>query len=88
MKLAENEKHNLKSKYKMIKESRQRDKIRTILMVDRGYSRTVISEVLLIDEKTVTKWQTEYLENSILEDFLKSNHVPYAGKLTEEEKKS
>ena len=88
MKLAENEKHNLKSKYKIIKESRQKDKIRTILMLDKGYSRSDISDVLLIDEKTVTRWQTEYLENIVLEDFLKDNYVPYEGKLTEEEKKS
>ena len=88
MKLAENEKHNLKSKYKIIKESKQRDKIRTILMLDKGYSRSDISEVLLIDEKTVTKWQTEYFKKSVLEDFLKDNYVPYVGKLTEEEKKS
>ena len=88
MKLAEKEKHKLKSKYKIIKKSRQRDKIRTILMLDKGYSRSDISEVLLIDEKTVTKWQTDYLENSVLDDFLKSNNVPYAGKLAEEEKKS
>ena len=88
IKLNENEIHSLKVKYKSVKASKQKDKIRTVLLLNSEYSRSEISEILLIDEKTVTQWQNLYLSNSSLEDFLNDNYVSYNGKLTETEKKS
>ena len=88
IKLNENEIQILKNKYKCVKESKQKDKIRTVLMLNSKYSRSEISKILLIDDKTVTQWQNLYLSNSSVEDFLNDNYVSYHGKLTEAEKKS
>lgn len=88
IKLNEKEIQSLKKKYKCVKKSKQKDKIRTVLMLNSGYSRSEIAKILLIDDKTVTRWQNLYLSNFSVEDFLNDNYVSYNGKLTEAEKKS
>jgi len=88
IRLNEKEKRDLLKKYSKLKNSKGKDKIRAILMLNNGYSRLEISSILLVDEKTVTTWKKSYVDSTSLEDFLGDNYGGYRGKLFSAEKKS
>ncbi len=60
-------------------------RIRIILALDLGYSEKEVSEILLLDQDTVTRWKKKYLESRFLSDWLGEEYVGYKGKLTKED---
>jgi transposase len=66
--------------------AREADKIKAILMLDKGYSCKETSEVLLLDEDTITKWKDSFLKRKSLAEWLKDNYTGYQGKLSKVEK--
>src|SRR3989344_5286514 len=60
-------------------------RIRIILALDLGYSEREVSEILLLDEDTITRWKRKYLESRYLSDWLGEEYVGYKGKLTKED---
>ena len=66
IKLSEKERINLIATHKKNMRSKEADKIKAILLLDKGYPQNEVAEILLIDENTITNWK---------QDFLKSNDV-------------
>jgi len=66
-------------------DSKAADKIKAILMLDKGYSQQEISEVLLRDEDTITRWKKTYRDRKSLIAWLDDEYTGYSGKLTPEQ---
>jgi len=63
------------------------DKIKTLLMLDQGYSYEEIARVLLTDDSTIRRWYSVY-ESDGLEAMFKNLYVGSEGKLTLEQKQT
>ena len=57
------------------------NRIRIILALDLGYSIKEVSEILLLDEDTITKGKKKFLESRLLSDWLGDDYSGYQGKL-------
>ena len=55
-------------------DKKQRDKIKAILLLNRGYDYTEIAEILIIDYTTVWRWYETYL-NSGSKGLLQDNYT-------------
>lgn len=86
IKLTEEEKRDLKVLHKVINDQKQCDRIKAILLLDKGYSGRKVAEILLLDEDTITNWKQKFLTKTSLKDWLKNNYVGYIGKINETEK--
>jgi len=63
-------------------DKKQRDKIKGILLLNRGYAYTEIAEILLIDQTTVWRWYESYASEGI-DGLMKDNYTGGTSKLTE-----
>lgn len=63
-------------------DKKQRDKIKGILLLNRGYAYTEIAEILLIDQTTVWRWYESYASEGI-DGLMKDNYIGGTRKLTE-----
>jgi len=70
--------NELLSEHKLEKNKRFADRIKTILLLDKGYSFAQISEILFIDEKTARNYKKSYLDGG-LEQLIEDG---YSGKAT------
>jgi transposase len=84
--LTKEERIELKRKHKKGLLAREADKIKAILMLDKGYSCKETAEVLLLDEDTITNWKERFLNRKTLTDWLKDNYTGYQGRLNLDEK--
>jgi len=75
----------LKSLHKTA-DRKQRDKIKAILLLNRGYEYTEIAEILLIDYTTVWRWYETYISSGIAV-LLKDNYTGGTSKLTDWQQK-
>lgn len=82
--LKKTEKEQLENLRKSNKNKKVYIKVTTILMLDQGFSEKDISTALGITVGTVTNYLKSYSLIG-LDDYLKSNIVPYKGKLSEDE---
>ena len=76
---------DLKRIHKSLKEKRHADKIKIILLLHMGFSRIEVSEMLLLDEDTITKWKHMFLNRTDNHSWFMDNYVPYWGKLSSHE---
>ena len=75
----------LKDLHKYQKVKRYADRIKVILLLNSGYSHAEVSDILLIDEDTVCKWKSCFINRACLEDlssWFSDNYVGYVGKLS------
>ena len=63
-------------------DKKQRDKIKGILLLNRGYVYSEIAEILLIDQTTVWRWYESYASEGI-DGLMKDNYAGGTRKLTE-----
>ena len=63
-------------------DKKQRDKIKAILLLDKGYEYSEIAEILLIDYTTVWRWYETYITGGTSE-LLKDYYLGGTSKLTE-----
>ena len=80
IKLADNEKEQLKRLQQQTKDKRVYRKIAVILGLDSGFNYASLSNILSLDEITIRRYQKDYLSND-LENYLKNNYKGYWGKL-------
>jgi transposase len=66
---------------------RTADKIKTILMLDKGYSFEEIAIVLILDDATIRRWFKVYQEQG-LDGLARSLYQGSDGKLTPEQKET
>jgi transposase len=83
------EKSELKRYHRTIKDGKKRDRIKAILLLNEGYNPLEISQILLIDENTVSNWKKRFIERKekSLLMWLMDEYKGYEGKLTKEEEK-
>lgn len=75
----------LKRLHKTVKDKRKADRIKLILMLHKGFSQKEVSELLLLDEDTITKWKMNFINRKDNETWLEDNYVAYWGKLSSQE---
>ena len=71
----------LKRCHKAIKVGKEKDKIKAILLLDKGYSYTKIAEILLIEDDTVKDWEKDFKTRKNIIDWLSTKCIGYQGKL-------
>lgn len=82
--LTKDEELALKILHKTIKDRRKADRIKTILLLNNGFSYSETAEILLLDDKTIRsieKWYLTDWEGKFLDD----NYVCYKWKLTQKQ---
>lgn len=67
------------------KDAKTAIRIRVILALAKGNSVRHVAELFLLDEDTVTKWRNKFRKRKLLTDWLSTNCVGYAGRLTAEQ---
>ena len=86
IKLLKKEYEELKQTHRGIKDAREKDKIKAIVMLSDGYTLREVSRVLFIDETTITRWKGDFIKRSTLIDWMQNDYSGYQGKLTDQEK--
>ena len=76
----------LKEEHKTVRDKRSGDRIKAILMLNKGYSSLEIAELLLLDERTIRKWRVRYEKKKTLKSYIINNYSGYRGKLRKEER--
>jgi len=84
--LTKEEEISLKILHKSTKIKKKADRIKSILLLNKGFSYKEIAEILLINDKTVKTIENSYLTDWI-DNFLDDNYVCYSWKLTEIQEK-
>jgi transposase len=79
------ERVELKKLHRQQKDPKAADRIKAILLLDAGYSRKEVAEILLRDEGTITDWQNSFLQSETLSDWLKDQNLGYQGRLSNEQ---
>ena len=88
IKLTEAEEGELKEFHRTLKDKKSSDRIKAILMLNKGYSSREVAAVLLLDENTITEWKKRYLSRSNFTSWLFNEYRGYKGKITETEEKA
>lgn len=70
---------------KQIADKKAATRIRVILALDLGYTIKEVSDILLLDEDTVTKIKKKYDKRQFFSDWLSDAYKGYEGKLTKEQ---
>jgi transposase len=68
--------------HKTLKDKRKADRIKLILLLHKGFTQKEVSEILLLDEDTITKWKHFFLNRKDNLTWFEDNYVPYWGKLS------
>jgi transposase len=68
--------------YKKEKNKTRANRINIILLLHKGYSGVEISNILNIDEDTITKWKSRYKNRIDEESWLSDSYQSYVGKLS------
>jgi len=68
--------------YKKEKNKTRANKINIILLLHKGYSGVEISSILNLDQDTIGKWKSRYLERTDEDSWLDDFYQPYWGKLS------
>jgi transposase len=71
----------LKRKHKQERDKRICDRIKAVLAYDEGYSYTEVAEILLLDDKTIRRYVSDYLKKTKL----KADHKGSRSKLDDEQ---
>lgn len=77
--------YDLRKKHRSMKDRKEADKIKSILMFSDGYTAIEIAKILLIDDDTVRTWIKSYETSENIDEWLSSKYIGYSGKLTKEE---
>lgn len=71
--LNKSERKDLYLLHQATKEKKYGDRIKIILLLDKGYPQHEIADILMVDEDTVTNWKRKYFESPSLE-YWKQTH--------------
>ena len=82
LKLTETELSRLTEMYKKEKNKTKANRINIILLLHKGYTGIEISNILNLDQDTITKWKSCYKNRTDEESWLDDAYQPYSGKLS------
>jgi transposase len=83
--LSDSELSRLTLLYKNEKNKTRANRINIILLLHKGYTGVQISSILNLDQDTVTKWKSRYLDRVDEEGWLNDAYQSYVGKLSYQE---
>lgn len=83
--LSEEDRVLIRKLHRSERDKKNADRLKIILLLDKGYSQREIASVLLLDEDTIGRWVKNFESSSSLEKWLRNNYVAYRGKLDTEE---
>ena len=67
------------------KDKRTADRIKLIILLDKGYAQNEIASILMLDEDTISSWVKKFQVSSSIKQWLENNYSPYNGKLNQGE---
>jgi hypothetical protein len=79
------EEQELLALHRSMKDKRKAYRINAIILLNRGYTKTEVERILLIDRKSLLKHEKNYRKGGI-EKLLRDDYIFYTGKLSEHEK--
>ena len=59
--LTPDEKLELTQAHRQTRERKDGDRIKAILMLDKGYTQVEIAELLLVEDKSIKRWRDAYI---------------------------
>ena len=68
--------------YKKEKNKTRANRINILLLLHKGYNGVEISNILNLDQDTITKWKSRYQHRKDEESWLDDSYKPYVGKLS------
>ena len=71
--------------HRSTKEKRTADRIKTIILLNKGYTQKEIASILMLDEDTISRWVKKIKSSTNITTWLGDNYVTYKGKLTPDE---
>ncbi len=83
--LSEEEKKSLKKLHKSLTEKRKADRVKMILLLDKGFDQKEVAELLMLDEDTVTKWKNKFLNRKDISSWIEDSYTFYWGKLSSQQ---
>jgi transposase len=85
LKLSAAELSRLTDMYRKEKNKTRANRINIILLLHKGYTGVDISNILNLDQDTITQWKSRYLNRKDEESWLQDAYQPYLGKLSFQE---
>lgn len=82
------ERAQLETLARTVKDVKTAIRIRVILALDKGYRPSEVAALFLLDEDTVTKWRNKFQKRKLFTDWLATNHYGGMGKLTPEQEEA
>lgn len=83
--LSADKERELLEMHRSMKDKRKAYRINTIILLNRGYTKTEVERILLIDRKSILKYEKDYRKGGIAE-LLRDDYNFYCGKLSASEK--
>jgi len=68
--------------HRTTKDKRTADRIKIIILLDKGYTQKEIASILMLDEDTITNWVQKFKSTINIKRWLENNYIAYNGKLT------
>ena len=72
----------LRANYKSEKDKKKAERINIILLLHKGYSQKEVSDILNLDEDTISKWKSAFIKKKDINSWLSTNYISYFGKIT------
>lgn len=85
LRLTEAEKLSLREIHRTVRDKNSSDRIKAILMLDKGYTCLETAEILLLEERTIRRWRDRYMGRKSTSDYLFNDCRGRQGKLSKEE---
>ena len=67
------------------KEKKIADRIKAVILLNKGYTQKEIASILMLDEDTITSWVKKFKSSTNIEIWLDNNYIAYQGKLNSEQ---
>jgi len=85
--LSPEEEQVLLEAHRALKDKRKAYRINTIILLNRGYTKSEVERILLIDRKSIIKYEKDYRKGGV-DKLLRDEYIHYFGKLTESDKET
>jgi transposase len=79
--LSEGQREEYRRRHKKCRDKREADRIKCILMLDKGYDYETIAQVLMMDDYTLRRWYADYIEKG-MNDLLQYDYKGGEAKLS------
>ena len=85
--LTEIEKNHLKRLHKELKDQRNCDRIKAVILLSEDYTIVEVAKILLLDRGTIIRWVEKFNNKTLFSDWLGDDYKAYSGKLNSDQEK-